>query len=93
MRKGFLSFVFLMMEIQSKLNVYLQISTLSMNNKSLKQLFIAILVAICSAIVAFFTSCGTSYKSVSSGHSVILTTDTTHVVHGGSFHFNPSNLR
>ena len=30
---------------------------------------------------------------VSSGHSLILTTDTTHVVHGGSFNFNLSNLR
>lgn len=56
-----------------------------MKGKTLKQLFIAILVAVCSAIVAFFTSCGASYKSVSSGHSVILTTDTTHVVHGGDF--------
>lgn len=63
-----------------------------MKNKTFKQLLIAILVAVCSAIVAFFTSCGTSYKSFSTGHSVILTTDTTHVVHGGSFHFTPSNL-
>lgn len=53
----------------------------------------AIFLAVFSLIVAVFTSCGTSYKSVSTGHSVILTTDTTHVVHGGSFHFNPSNLR
>ena len=64
-----------------------------MKSKTLNQLFIAILVAICSAIVAFFTSCGTSYKSVSTGHSVILTTDTTHVVHGGNFSFNSSKLR
>ena len=64
-----------------------------MKSKSFKQLLIAILVAICSAIVAFFTSCGTSYKSVSSGHSVIVTTDTTHVLHGGSIYFHPSNLR
>ena len=58
-----------------------------MKPKTLKQLLIAILVAVCSAIVAFFTSCGASYKSVSSGHSVILTSDTTHVVHGGDFKF------
>lgn len=64
-----------------------------MKSKSLKQLLIAILVAICSAIVAFFTSCGSSYKSVSTGHSVILTTDTTHVVHGGTFYFNPTKHR
>lgn len=59
-----------------------------MKSKTLKQLLIAILVAICSAIVAFFSSCGASYKSVSSGHSVILTSDTTHVYHGGNFKFN-----
>nr|DAF75464.1 MAG TPA: protein of unknown function DUF5016 [Microviridae sp.] len=64
-----------------------------MNCKSFKQLLIAILVAICSAIVAFFTSCGTSYKSFSTGHSVILTTDTTHVVHGGNVTFNLPKLR
>ena len=64
-----------------------------MKSKTLNQLLIAILVAVCSAIVAFFTSCGTTYKSVSSGHSVILTTDTTHVVHGGNVSFNFPKLR
>lgn len=59
-----------------------------MKQKTFKQLLIAILVAVCSAIVAFFTSCGSSYKSVSSGHSVILTTDTTHVLHGGNVYLN-----
>lgn len=64
-----------------------------MKSKTIKQLLIAILVAICSAIVAFFTSCGSTYKSVSSGHSVILTTDTTHVLHGGNFSLNLPKLR
>lgn len=64
-----------------------------MKSKTLKQLLIAILVAICSAIVAFFSSCGSSYKSVSSGHSVILTTDTTHIVHGGNVTFTFPSLR
>ena len=64
-----------------------------MKQKTFKQLLIAILVAVCSAIVAFFTSCGSSYKSVSTGHSVILTTDTTHVSHGGSFSLNLPKLR
>lgn len=59
-----------------------------MKSKTLKQLLIAILVAVCSAIVAFFTSCGSSYRSVSSGRSVIVTTDTTHVVHGGNVTLN-----
>lgn len=63
-----------------------------MKTKTFKQLLIAILVAICSAIVAFFTSCGSSYKSVSSGHSVILTTDTTHVLHGGNVTLNLPKL-
>lgn len=62
-------------------------------NKTFKQLLIAILVAVCSAIVAFFTSCGTSYKSASFGHSVILSTDTTHVVHGGNVDFTFPKLR
>lgn len=64
-----------------------------MKSKTLNQLLIAILVAVCSAIVAFFTSCGTSYKSVSSGHSVILTTDTTYVLHGGNVNLNFPKLR
>lgn len=51
-----------------------------------------ILVAVCSAIVAFFSSCGTSYKSSSCGHSVILSVDTTHIYHGGNVIFNPSNF-
>lgn len=63
-----------------------------MKTKTFKNLFIAILVAVCSAIVAFFTSCGSTYKSVSSGHSVILTTDTTHVVHGGNVTLNLPKL-
>lgn len=33
-----------------------------MGNKSFKQFLIAILVAICSAIVAFFTSCSSIFS-------------------------------
>lgn len=56
-----------------------------MNNKTLKQLLIAILVAICSAVVAFFTSCAASrYDSDSYGTTRIYTVDTTYIQHNGT---------
>lgn len=56
------------------------------NNKTLKQLLIAILVAICSAIVAFFSSsCAASrYDSDSYGTTRIYTVDTTYIQHNGT---------
>lgn len=55
-----------------------------MQNKTFKQLFIAILVAICSAIVAFFTSCAAArYDSQSFGRTSIYTIDTTYIHHDG----------
>lgn len=57
-----------------------------MGNKSFKQLLIAILVAICSAIVAFFTSCAAArYDSNSFGRTSIYTIDTTYIHHNGTF--------
>lgn len=54
------------------------------NNKTFKQLLIAILVAICSAIVAFFTSCAAArYDSNSYGRTSIFTVDTTYIYHDG----------
>lgn len=57
-----------------------------MNNKTFKQLFIAILVAICSAIVAFFSSsCAAArYDSKSYGRTSIFTVDTTYIYHDGT---------
>lgn len=56
-----------------------------MNNKTFKQLLIAILVAICSAIVAFFTSCAAArYDSDSYGKTCIYTVDTTYIHHNGT---------
>lgn len=47
-----------------------------MQNKTFKQLLIAILVAICSAIVAFFSSCAAArYDSSSYGRTSIYTID------------------
>lgn len=55
-----------------------------MQNKTFKQLLIAILVAICSAIVAFFTSCAAArYDSKSYGRTSIFTVDTTYIYHDG----------
>lgn len=55
-----------------------------MQNKTFKQLLIAILVAICSAIVAFFTSCAAArYDSNSYGRTSIYTVDTTYIYHDG----------
>lgn len=54
------------------------------NNKTLKQLFIAILVAVFGAIVAFFTSCAAArYDSKSYGRTTISTVDTTYIYHDG----------
>lgn len=56
-----------------------------MQNKTFKQLLIAILVAICSAIVAFFSSCAAArYDSNSYGRTSIYTIDTTYIHHDGS---------
>ena len=56
-----------------------------MENKSLKNLLIAILVAICSAIVAFFSSCASArYDSESFGTTRIYTVDTTLIHHDGN---------
>lgn len=57
-----------------------------MNNETLKKLLIAILVAICSAIVAFFSSsCAASrYDSNSYGRTSIYTVDTTCIYHDGT---------
>lgn len=53
--------------------------------KNYKQLIIAIVVAICSAIVAFFTSCSTAeHYTRSEGHTSIITSDTTNIWHGGN---------
>lgn len=55
-----------------------------MENKTLKQLLIAILVAVCGAIVAFFTSCAAArYDSNSYGRTSIYTVDTTYIYHDG----------
>lgn len=55
------------------------------NNKTFKQLLIAILVAVCGAIVAFFTSCAASrYDSNSYGRTSIYTVDTTYIHHNGT---------
>lgn len=55
-----------------------------MQNKTFKQLLIAILVAVCSAIVAFFTSCAAArYDSNSYGRTSIFTVDTTYIYHDG----------
>lgn len=56
-----------------------------MQNKTFKQLLIAVLVAICSAIVAFFTSCAAArYDSKSYGRTSICTVDTTYIYHDGT---------
>lgn len=56
-----------------------------MQNKTFKQLLIAILVAICSAIVAFFSSCSSArYNSDSFGTTRIYTIDTTFIHHDGN---------
>lgn len=56
-----------------------------MQNKTFKQLLIAILVAICSAIVAFFSSCSAArYNSDSYGKTSIYTVDTTYIHHNGT---------
>lgn len=56
-----------------------------MENKTLKNLLIAILVAICSAIVAFFSSCSSAcYDSESYGITRIYTVDTTFIHHDGN---------
>ncbi len=56
-----------------------------MENKTLKNLLIAILVAICSAIVAFFSSCASArYNSESFGTTRIYTVDTTFIQHDGN---------
>ena len=56
-----------------------------MQNKTFKQLLIAILVAICSAIVAFFSSCSAArHDSSSYGRTIIYTIDTTYIHHDGS---------
>ena len=57
-----------------------------MENKTLKQLLIAILVSICSAIVAFFSSsCSAArYNSDSYGTTRIYTVDTTYIRHNGT---------
>lgn len=56
-----------------------------MQNKTFKQLLIAILVAICSAIVAFFSSCAAArYDSSCYGRTCIYTIDTTYIHHDGS---------
>ena len=56
-----------------------------MQNKTFKQLLIAVLVAICSAIVAFFTSCAAArYDSKSYGRTSIFTVDTTYIYHDGT---------
>lgn len=56
-----------------------------MQNKTFKQLLIAILVAICSAIVAFFSSCSSArYNSDSTGTTRIYTVDTTFIHHDGN---------
>lgn len=55
------------------------------NNKTFKQLLIAILVAVCGAIVAFFTSCAAArYDSDSYGTTRIYTVDTTYIQHNGT---------
>mgnify|MGYP004674271165 CR=1 FL=1 len=55
------------------------------SNKTFKQLLIAILVAVCSAIVAFFTSCAAArYDSNSYGRTSIYTVDTTYIHHNGT---------
>ena len=56
------------------------------SNKTFKQLLIAILVAICSAIVAFFSSsCAAArYNSDSYGRTSIYTLDTTYIYHDGT---------
>lgn len=55
-----------------------------MRYKTFKQLLIAILVAICSAIVAFFSSCASArYDSDSFGSTRIYTVDTTLIHHDG----------
>lgn len=56
-----------------------------MENKTFKQLLIAILVAICSAIVVFFSSCASArYDSESFGTTRIYTVDTTFIHHDGN---------
>ena len=56
-----------------------------MNNKTFKQLLIAILVAVCGAIVAFFSSCAAArYDSNSYGKTSIYTVDTTFIRHNGT---------
>lgn len=54
-------------------------------NKTLKSFLIALLVAICGAIVSFFTSCASArYDHTSTGRTSIYTTDTTYIQHGGN---------
>lgn len=56
-----------------------------MENKTFRQLLIAILVAVCGAIVAFFSSCAAArYDSNSYGKTSIYTVDTTFIRHNGT---------
>ena len=56
-----------------------------MENKTFKQLLVAILVAVCGAIVAFFSSCAAArYDSKSYGRTSICTVDTTYIYHDGT---------
>ena len=56
-----------------------------MSDKTFKQLCIAILVAICSAVVAFFSSCASArYDRSSVGKTSIYVHDTTIVDHSGN---------
>lgn len=56
-----------------------------MQNKTFKQLLIAILVAVCSAIVAFFSSCVSARSDFESyGTTRIYTVDTTFIHHDGN---------
>lgn len=60
-----------------------------MQNKTFKQLLIAILVAVCGAIVAFFSSCAAArYDSNSYGRTSIFTVDTTYIYHDGTLSIN-----
>ena len=55
-----------------------------MENKTLKNLLIAILVAICGAIATFFTtSCTAMRETTSHGKATVITNDTTIITHDG----------
>ena len=56
-----------------------------MNDKTFKQLLIAILVAVCGAIVAFFSSCASArYDRTSIGKTSVYVHDTTIIDHSGN---------